>query len=483
MLANVATKQDMPEAEPMQSTKPDLMTVEEAKALDTKSMAELFKDHINPGQFHFMKLLGFHKVKIETAEGMYYTDQNGRKILDFFGGFGSLAHGHNHPRVIAARKQFQDENRHEIAIAFLSQYATALAKNLAACSPGDLDMVFLGSTGSEAMEAAVKVAERASGRKNCKIVYAENSFHGKTKGVLSLTDSELYQGDFQLVGNRVKVPFGDLQALSNAIKSDPDIGVVVLETVQGGGGIISAPEAYWRGVRDLCDEHNVLWVADEVQCGYGRTGKFYAFEHYGVVPDVTALAKSLGAGKAAVGAMIAKRDVYMKAYGSPKTAMIHAQATFGGIGEASVTAMEGLNVLYDEDLIENSAQVGAHLISRLKQIQEKYPKIIKDVRGQGLMVGLEFQDFSKTMPMVLRPVLAMLDEKLKGSLSGFIGAQLLRDYDILVAFTEYNRNVIRLEPPLVCTMDNVDTFCDALDDLLSKGIVSIVNGFIKSQAG
>lgn len=483
MLANVATKQDMPEAEPMQSTKPDLMTVEEAKALDTKSMAELFKDHINPGQFHFMKLLGFHKVKIETAEGMYYTDQNGRKILDFFGGFGSLAHGHNHPRVIAARKQFQDENRHEIAIAFLSQYATALAKNLAACSPGDLDMVFLGSTGSEAMEAAVKVAERASGRKNCKIVYAENSFHGKTKGVLSLTDSELYQGDFQLVGNRVKVPFGDLQALSNAIKSDPDIGVVVLETVQGGGGIISAPEAYWRGVRDLCDEHNVLWVADEVQCGYGRTGKFYAFEHYGVVPDVTALAKSLGAGKAAVGAMIAKRDVYMKAYGSPKTAMIHAQATFGGIGEASVTAMEGLNVLYDEDLIENSARVGAHLISRLKQIQEKYPKIIKDVRGQGLMVGLEFQDFSKAMPMVLRPVLAMLDEKLKGSLSGFIGAQLLRDYDILVAFTEYNRNVIRLEPPLVCTMDNVDTFCDALDDLLSKGIVSIVNGFIKSQAG
>ncbi|WP_298982950.1 aspartate aminotransferase family protein [uncultured Roseibium sp.] len=483
MLANVATKQDMPEAEAMQSTKPDLMTVEEAKALDTKSMAELFKDHINPGQFHFMKLLGFHKVKIETAEGMYYTDQNGRKILDFFGGFGSLAHGHNHPRVIAARKQFQDENRHEIAIAFLSQYATALAKNLAACSPGDLDMVFLGSTGSEAMEAAVKVAERASGRKNCKIVYAENSFHGKTKGVLSLTDSELYQGDFQLVGNRVKVPFGDLQALSNAIKSDPDIGVVVLETVQGGGGIISAPESYWRGVRDLCDEHNVLWVADEVQCGYGRTGKFYAFEHYGVVPDVTALAKSLGAGKAAVGAMIAKRDVYMKAYGSPKTAMIHAQATFGGIGEASVTAMEGLNVLYDEDLIENSAQVGAHLISRLKQIQEKYPKIIKDVRGQGLMVGLEFQDFSQTMPMVLRPVLAMLDEKLKGSLSGFIGAQLLRDYDILVAFTEYNRNVIRLEPPLVCTMDNVDTFCDALDDLLSKGIVSIVNGFIKSQAG
>jgi acetylornithine/succinyldiaminopimelate/putrescine aminotransferase len=220
-----------------------------------------------------------------------------------------------------------------------------------------------------------------------------------------------------------------------------------------------------------------------VQCGYGRTGRFYAFEHYGVVPDVTALAKSLGAGKAAIGAMIAKRDVYMKAYGTPKTAMIHAMATFGGIGEACVTAIEGLNVLYDEGLIDNSAVVGDYLLERLRALQAKHPKIIKDVRGKGLMVGLEFQDFSQTLPMVLRPVVSVLDDKLKGSLSGFVGALLLRDYDVLVAFTEYNRNVIRLEPPLICTRENVDAFVSALDDLLSRGIVAIVKDFVKSQMG
>ncbi len=461
--------------------KPKMFSVEEAKALDIQTMSDLFKDHINPGQLHFMKLLGFNKVKIETAEGMFYIDQNGRKILDFFGGFGSLAFGHNHPRIIAARQRFQDEKRHEIAIAFLSQYASALARNIAACSPGELDMVFLGSSGSEAMEAAIKVAERASGRGNCKIVHAENSFHGKTKGVLSLTDSTLYQGEFKLVGNAYKVPFGDLEALTNAVRSDPEIGVVVLETVQGGGGINMAPTQYWQGVRALCDKHNVLWVADEVQCGYGRTGRFYAFEHHGVVPDVTALAKSLGAGKAAVGAMIARRDVYMKAYGSPKTAMIHAQATFGGIGEACITAIEGLNVLYDDDLIGNSAEVGEYLLTRLKDIRARYPSIVKDVRGQGLMVGLEFQDFSRTLPLALRPMVAILDDKLKGSLSGFIGALLLRDYDVLVAFTEYNRNVIRLEPPLICSEENVDQFCDALDQLLSRGIVTIVKDFVRSQ--
>ena len=466
---------------PSSIAKPDLMTVEEAKALDVARMTDLFKAHLNPGQLHFMKLLGFHKVKVERAEGMFYIDQNGRRILDFFGGFGSLAFGHNHPRILEARRKFQEEKRHEIAIAFMSQYATALAHNLAACSPGDLDMVFLGSTGSEAMEAAVKLAERAAGPKRPKIVYAENSFHGKTKGVLSITDGQLYRGEFKLIGNNVRVPFGDIEAIENAFRSDPEIGVIVLETVQGGGGIITAQTEFWQKLRALCDQYGVVFVADEVQCGFGRTGRFYAFEHYGIVPDITALAKSLGGGKAAVGAMIAKRDIYMKAYGTPKTAMIHAMATFGGIGEACITSIEAINILYDEGLIENAESTGAYLLERLEALREKHPRIIKEVRGKGLMVGLEFQDFSQTLPAVLRPVVGMLDDKLKGSLSGFVGALLLRDYDVLVAFTEYNRNVIRLEPPLICRPEHVDIFVDALDNLLSRGVVAIVKDFVKSQ--
>ncbi|KAB2670319.1 aspartate aminotransferase family protein [Ochrobactrum sp. LMG 5442] len=461
--------------------KPRLLTVSEAKALDLPRMTELFTSHLNPGQLHFMKLLGFHKVKIERAEGMYYYDQDGRQILDFFGGFGSLAFGHNHPRILEARRQFQEEMRHEIAIAFMSQYATALAYDIAACSPGDLDMVFLGSSGSEAMEAAIKVAERAAGPEKPKIVYAENSFHGKTKGVLSVTDGGLYRGEFKLVDNTVQVPFGDIAAVESAFRSDPEIGVIVLETVQGGGGIIQADAEFWQKLRRLCDQHGVIWVADEVQCGLGRTGKFYAFEHYGVIPDVTALAKSLGGGKTAMAAMIARRRIYMKAYGTPKTAMIHAMATFGGIGEACITSIEALNVLYDEHLIDNAADVGDYLLERLRELQSRYPALVKDVRGQGMMVGLEFHDFSQTMPNVLRPVLGMLDEKLKGSLPGFIGSHLLRDHGVLVAFTEYNRNVIRLEPPLICGREHVDAFIQALDEVLSRGIVRIVRDFIKAQ--
>jgi acetylornithine/succinyldiaminopimelate/putrescine aminotransferase len=459
--------------------KPDLLRVEDAKALTVQQTAELFCQHLNPGQYHFLKLLGFSEILVDRAEGMYYFDKQGRKILDFFGGFGSLALGHNHPRVLATRRQFQDEKRHEIAIAFMSQYAAALAKNLAAIAPGDLDMVFLGSAGSEAVEAALKLAEKHQGSARNKIAYAELAFHGKTRGALSVTDSAFYQSSFKLLDNVVRVPFADASALEELFKRDPTVGVVILETVQGGAGIIGAPVQYWQEVRRLCDQYNVLWIADEVQCGVGRTGKFFAFEFAGVVPDIVTLAKSLGGGKAAIGAMIARRPIYMAAYGTPKTALIHGPATFGGIGETCCTSIEALNVLYDEGLIDNAAVQGEYLLARLKAIQDKHPKMLKDVRGYGLMLGLEFTDISETMPFGIKQMVAMLDDKLKGSLCGFVGSLLLKEYNILVAFTEYNRNVIRLEPPLIVSRQEVDTFCDALDDLLSRGITRIVMGYAK----
>ena len=154
---------------------PQLLTVEEAKELPLARVTKLFTAHLNPGQLHFMKLLGFDRVLVESADGMHYFTRDGRKILDFFGGFGSVAFGHNHPRILAARKKFQDEKRHEIAMAFMSQYASALAHNLAAISPDPLSMVFLGSSGSEAMEAALKVAEQAQGRNRSKIGLAGGS--------------------------------------------------------------------------------------------------------------------------------------------------------------------------------------------------------------------------------------------------------------------------------------------------------------------
>lgn len=460
--------------------KPKLLTAEDAKRLDSAATADLVSRHMNPGQLHFLRLLGFDKVVVDKAEGMYYVDKNGRKILDFFGGFGSLGLGHNHPRLLSVRKSFQDEFRHEIAIAFMSQYAAALSSNLASVAPGDLDMSLLCCSGSEAVEAALKLAEKVQYPAKTKIAYAQRSFHGKTRGALSVSDSELYQSTFQLIENRVRVPFGDAAALEETFRRDPTIGVLILETIQGGAGIVIPPANYLKEVRSLCDRHDVIWIADEVQCGFGRTGRFFAFEHENVVPDIVTLAKSLGGGKCAMGAMIARSPIYMKAYGSPKTALIHGPATFGAMGEACCTAIEALNILYDDRLIENAQEQGNYLLEQLDGLRAEYPKMIKEVRGQGLMVAVELNDISRTMPIGLRQMISVLDDKLQGSLCGFFGALLLKEHDILVAFTEYNRNVIRLQPPLIVTRDQIDYFISSMRKLLSRGVVGIVTRYIKS---
>ncbi len=285
--------------------RPRLLTVEDAKAMPVETMRELFSAHLNPGQLHFMKLLGFDKVKVESAEGVHYVTADGRRILDFFGGFGSVAFGHNHPRIVAARRRFQEEKRHEICMAFMSQYAAALARNLSVIAPGDLDMVFLGSSGSEAMEAAIKVAEQAQGPGRSRVLHAANAFHGKTKGVL----------DHRLHALPVAVQAGGQPregSLRRPRRHPSGAGIRPLDRHRRAGDdpgrrrIIEAPTAFWRGLRALCDRHGVLWVADEVQCGVGRTETFFAFERHGVVPDVTAIAKSLGGSKSAMAAMIAR---------------------------------------------------------------------------------------------------------------------------------------------------------------------------------
>lgn len=465
------------------SNRPQLLSVEDAKALNRDQVRDLFEKHLNPGQLHFLKLLGFDQVIVKRAEGMYYYDQNDRRILDFFGGFGSVACGHNHPRILQARKRFQDELRQEICIAFMSQYSTALAKNLSTIAGGDLQMVFLTNCGSVANEAALKLAERAAGPKRTTVAFASNSFHGKTRAALSVTDSDFYQSGFTLLPNRRRVQFGDLNSLEDAFKSDPSIGTYIVETVQGGAGIVLAPEGYWKGVRELCDKYGVIWFADEVQCGVGRTGKFFAFEHYGVRPDIVTLAKSLGGGKTAIGAYIARRDIHTKAYGPSKVALIHGPATFSGMGEGCITSIEALNVLYDEGLIDNSAAMGQRLLAGLRRLQEQHPRVIKEVRGLGLMVGIEFADISDTLPFGVRQMVALLDDKLKGSLCGFVGSLMLRDYDTLVAFTEYNRNVIRLEPPLVAREEHIDAFLQAFGEVLSLGVTKIVTRYAKGALG
>ena len=192
-----------------------------------------------------------------------------------------------------------------------------------------------------------------------------------------------------------------------------------------------------------------------------------------------AISKSLGGGKAAVSAAIIREPIYKKAYKDRKDWFLQMPSTFGGMGEACVTANEAINILYDEKLIEKVDTLGKYFLAQLKILQEKYPNLIKEVRGRGYMIGIEFNDLSSTLRPPLSYLVSTLDDRLKGSITGFIGALLLNNYQVLAGFTEYNRNVMRLHPPLVSNKEEIDHFVKSFDLVLSRGITGIVTDFIK----
>lgn len=324
-----------------------------------------------------------------------------------------------------------------------SQYAAALATRLARIAPGDLDVVHLGNTASEAVEVALTLARRAQGLRRSGVAYVSRSPHGKTGGALSVPDSMRYRSPLRRVRGDVRVPFGDAGALAGALRSRR-IGTVILETVQGGAGVDPPRPGYLREVRRLCDEHEVLWIADEVTSRVGQTGRFFAFEHAGVVPDLVTLAKSLGGGAAAVSAAIARGPVHRR--GCRDGASATGLGTFRGTAEACCAALEALAVLYDQDLIGNAERTGRYLLRRLEGLRQCYPQLVTDVRGMGLMVGVQL-----------------------AGLTGAVGALLLAEHGVLVAFTDHDRDVLRLEPPLTIRPEHVDHFVDALDELLSRG--------------
>lgn len=459
-----------------------LMRWDDADRIGAEEIARLHQLHFGKGQLHYLKLLGFDQFVIDRAEGASLHDRRGREIFDFFGGFGSLAVGHNHPRILDASAKFRAAGHHDIAPAFLNQYATVLAHDLAQFTPPGIDGITLATTGSEAVEAALKLAERVQGRKRNGVVAMMRGFHGRTVGALGVSDSAVFRGNLELSPRRTFVEFGDADALDEALARDRSMGTVILEPIQGGAGIMVPPAGYLRDVRRVCDRHGALLIADEVQCGIGRSGKFFAFEHDGIEPDIVCIAKSLGGGKMPIAATAARRSIFEQAFGSPKSFVVNAGSAMSGTGEACVIAIETLNIIEDENLIDRAAVEGAWLLSELEKLKAHHPKLIKDVRGKGLMIGIEFADVGDALPAALGLAASPFAGVLRGALCGFVGSLLLEEFGILVAFTEMNRNVIRLEPPLIMPRAASQKLVESLDRLLARGMFGLAARFAKGLA-
>ena len=387
------------------------------------ALIEKTKNYINPGLSRLMQFGGFGDVE-GTAEGCVLTTLSGKQYLDFVGGFGVFSLGHRHPAVIAAAHKQLDLMPLSTRT-FFNEPQALLAEKLAQLAPGNLQYTFFSNSGTEAVEAALKFARIATGRTG--FVSTEGSYHGKTMGALAVTGREKYRIPFlPMVPGANFVPYNDLAAAEAAL--DDNTAAFIVEPIQGEGGIIPAPPGYLRGLRDLCTRKGVLLIVDEVQTGLGRTGKMFAVEHEGVVPDILALAKAVGGGVMPIGATIATPAVWDKVFG--ENPLIHT-STFGGNPLACAVSLAALKAIEDEELCANANDRGCELLTGLKSVQLAHPAALKEVRGLGLMIGVEFH---------VKDVAELT-------------INFMAQRGIIAAYTLNNPKVIRFEPPLVVTQE------------------------------
>ncbi|OCL27319.1 putrescine aminotransferase [Orenia metallireducens] len=396
-----------------------------------------YENHVNLGMAKLFKIMGLDTLEWKTS-GTIIEDIEGNKYIDCLGGYGTFALGHRPPEVIEAVKEQLDLMPLSSKVLF-NQALGQLARRLAEVTPGRLQYSFICNSGTEAVEGALKLAKMATGKN--RIIAAVNSFHGKSLGSLSVTGRDVFRNPFKpLLPNIDHVIFGDLGDLSKSINHDT--AAVILEPIQGEGGIILPPEDYLVGVRELCDNYGALLILDEIQTGIGRTGKMFACEHYDIVPDILTTAKALGGGVMPVGAFIATPEVWEVFNESP---FMHT-STFGGNPLACRAAIATLNAIEKKELVQKAAESGEYLLNRLKELVKNYPGIINDVRGKGLMIGIEFQH---------------------ESYGGLLISELF-EAGVVVAYTLNQQKVIRLEPPLIISREELDKVVDVLENALAK---------------
>ena len=456
----------------------ELMSLDDALSMSREDIVKYHKEYLNSALVQLMGLIDFTRSFVR-AEGTRVWDDEGNEYLDFLGAYGAMNIGHNHPKVFQAMTQtFGKPNLLQAA---LSPLPAVLAHNLAQVTPGGLKHSFFCNSGAEAVEGALKLVRIATGKEP--VIYCKGAFHGKSFGALSVTGREKYQKPFApLLHNFSSVPYDDLEALEEALKLG-GAAAVILEPIQGEGGIIIPSDGYMRGVRELCDKYNTYLIVDEIQTGFGRTGYMFACEKEGVEPDVMCVAKSLGGGVMPIGAYITTEELWNKAYGSVEKCLLHT-STFGGNAMATSAGIAALEVIINNDLPQKAKENGEYFIGKLRELKEKYP-IIRDVRGMGLMIGLEFEE-----PVKKGSLAEKLGGKFLNKLSGeymgaLIAGELLNKHHIITAYTLNNPNVIRLEPPLTVCRQDLDKVLEALEEIFqhNSGLFSLAFSGGKNMLG
>ncbi|HEY5673620.1 MAG TPA: putrescine aminotransferase [Malonomonas sp.] len=402
-----------------------------------------FKNHINPGWLQYRKSMtesgDFASVEW-TGEGSLLTDTRGRQFIDVLGGFGLYSAGIKHPKIVAAAKAQLDRSP-QYSQEMLDSLRAHLAKVLAHLLPGDLQYGFFINSGTEAVDGAMKLAKLHTGKAG--FIATEKAFHGKTLAALGLMGKAMFREPLLPLLDGIRhVPFGDADAVEKTLASAKQVGdgiaAVIVEPIQGEAGAIIPPDDYLPRLREICDRYGVLLIADEVQTGLGRTGTLFGVDHWNVTPDIICLGKALGGGVIPCSAFFASAKVWECMVPNP---FMHSTTT-GGNPVACAAALAYLNVMLEEDLPRQAREKGDYILKHLAGLQAKYPGILTEVRGAGLLIGMEFP----TDEMGYQVAAGMFSRR------------------VLTAGTFINAKTIRIEPALNIPYELIDEMLSRLED-------------------
>jgi ornithine--oxo-acid transaminase len=422
---------------------------------------ELYGKYLNLQQPKVLHAIGFDKV-YTRGMGAYLYDAEGNQYTDFLAGFGVFAAGRSHPVIRKALHDALDAELAEWTQFDCPPLPGLLAEKLLALTPG-LDRVFFCNSGTEAVESALKFARYATGKR--RIIYCDHAFHGLTSGSLAVNGSAEFRRGFDPLIPDTAIPLGDLDALAAELRRG-DVAGLIIEPIQG-KGVHMPPDGFLTAAAKLLHEHEALLICDEVQSGLGRTGKYFAYQYEEVVPDIVTVAKALSGGYVPVGAMLTKGWIYEKVFSSMDRLMVHS-TTFKGGTLAMTAGLASLHVIESEGLVENAARTGEALQAALRAMAEKFD-VLADVRGRGLMIGLEFD---KPSSLRARTSWNMLQKARVGLFAQMIVVALFQRHRMLTQVSGDHMEVIKLIPPLMINDGDVKAFGEAFNEVLedaSKG--------------
>jgi ornithine--oxo-acid transaminase len=405
-----------------------------------------------------LKTIGYDR-HYKKAVGQYLYDQEGTEYLDLLSGFGVFAIGRNHPTVIEALKETLTLELPNLVQLDVSILSGLLAKEILKTTHENLTKMFFCNSGTEAVEAAIKFARFTT--KRDKIVFCEHGYHGLTMGALSLNGENIFKEGFgSLLPNCAAIPFNDLVALEKAL-SGKDVAAFIVEPIQGKG--VNLPDDnYLPEVERLCKQYGTLFVADEVQTGLGRTGKFWAVDHWNVQPDMICMAKALSGGFVPVGGVAITDRIMDTVYNRMDRAVVHG-STFAKNNMAMAAGLATLHVIENEKLVENSFTRGSAIINNLNAMSENY-EFLKEARGKGMMIAIEFE---QPKSLTLKAAWAMLEAANKGLFCQMITIPLFKEHRILTQVAGHGMNVVKLLPPLNLNQKDCDNIVDAFDKTIA----------------